>query len=130
MTVLTIAQISAYYQAMPKRKPGGLLPIETSILAIMVERELQMRPGIHGYDLAKDLALREHRKLLAGHGTIYRALSRLEDARLVTSSWEVLDPQAEPDRPRRRFYRVTPAGVEALATAAAVGVPSLQPIEG
>jgi PadR family transcriptional regulator PadR len=41
--------------------------------------------------------------------TIYRALARLEAARWVTSTPEEIDPAHE-GRPRRRLYRLTPAG--------------------
>ena len=114
---------------MPKRVPNTLFPIEKSILVVMVDRELQMRPGIHGYDLAKELAQRENRSRLAGHGTIYRALSRLDEAGLITGVWEAVDPEAKPGRPRRRLYRVTTAGAQALAAAEPAGA-ALQLVEG
>jgi DNA-binding PadR family transcriptional regulator len=43
--------------------------------------------------------------------TVYRVLDRLEDAGWITGSWEVLP--AGQNRPRRRYYRLTAAGVEA-----------------
>jgi DNA-binding PadR family transcriptional regulator len=49
-------------------------------------------------------------------GTVYPALAKLEDDRLVTSHWE--DPvvaQAE-KRPPRRYYELTTAGSERLRT--------------
>jgi PadR family transcriptional regulator, regulatory protein PadR len=43
-------------------------------------------------------------------GTLYPILLRLEKAGVLTSRWE--DDRAEDlGRPRRRFYRITPAGV-------------------
>jgi hypothetical protein len=51
---------------------------------------------------------------LTAHGTLYKALARLERAGMLTSSWE--DPglaEAE-SRPRRRLYRVTPSGEQAV----------------
>jgi PadR family transcriptional regulator PadR len=41
--------------------------------------------------------------------TIYRMLERLAEARWVTSRWE---EEVEPGKPRRRYYRLTPHGVE------------------
>lgn len=42
---------------------------------------------------------------------VYAVLDRLEDAGWVTGVWEKLGPGEQ--RPRRRFYRLTGAGVEA-----------------
>jgi DNA-binding PadR family transcriptional regulator len=43
-------------------------------------------------------------------GQVYRALSRLEDAGLVTSEWEDPDAAVQQKRPRRRYYDATAAG--------------------
>ena len=58
------------------------------------------------------------RKLTAT-GTLYRALHRLEAGGLVENWWEDPDEAAEAGRPRRRFYRITPAGGAALKAARA-----------
>ncbi|MGD2067975.1 MAG: helix-turn-helix transcriptional regulator [Gemmatimonadota bacterium] len=49
-----------------------------------------------------------------GGGTVYKILRRLERSGLVAGHWE--DPSvAEAERrPRRRYYRLTPAGGAAL----------------
>nr|WP_229835759.1 PadR family transcriptional regulator [Dactylosporangium sucinum] len=44
-------------------------------------------------------------------GTLYPILHRLQEAGWVTALWEDIDP-AEAGRPARRFYRLTPDGVE------------------
>lgn len=41
--------------------------------------------------------------------SVYILLAKLEDAGLVASEWEQRD-DADDDRPRRRFYRLTPEG--------------------
>lgn len=41
--------------------------------------------------------------------TVYGVLDRLEDAGWITGRWE--DQHPEPNKPRRRFYRLTPTGV-------------------
>lgn len=51
-------------------------------------------------------------------GTIHPVLARLEAAGWVESEWEAVDPSAV-GRPRRRFYRLTPAGTEQARTALA-----------
>ncbi|MGH9323297.1 MAG: PadR family transcriptional regulator, partial [Vicinamibacteria bacterium] len=43
-------------------------------------------------------------------GTVYRALSRLEERKLVASSWEDPEVAVREKRPRRRYYEVTEAG--------------------
>ena len=43
-------------------------------------------------------------------GTLYPILLRLESAGWFVSRWESIDPAAA-GRPRRRFYRLTPGGL-------------------
>jgi DNA-binding PadR family transcriptional regulator len=50
-------------------------------------------------------------------GTVYPALRRLERDLLVSSSWEAEDDALKESRPARRYYVLTPAGVEAERTA-------------
>jgi DNA-binding PadR family transcriptional regulator len=49
-------------------------------------------------------------------GTIHPILARLEGVGWLTSRWEEIDPRAE-GRPARRYYHLTPDGLE-LARAA------------
>jgi PadR family transcriptional regulator, regulatory protein PadR len=49
-------------------------------------------------------------------GTVHPILARLETVGWLTSRWEDIDPRTE-GRPARRYYRLTPAGLE-LARAA------------
>jgi PadR family transcriptional regulator, regulatory protein PadR len=44
-------------------------------------------------------------------GTVHPILARLETAGWLQSRWEEIDPRAE-GRPARRYYRLTPDGVE------------------
>lgn len=50
-------------------------------------------------------------------GTVYPALRRLEEAGYVTSEWEKAHVAHADLRPRRRYYKVTRAGRQALAEA-------------
>lgn len=43
-------------------------------------------------------------------GTLYPILIRFEDAGLLTSEWEEIDP-SEAERPRRRLYKITGHGI-------------------
>jgi PadR family transcriptional regulator PadR len=49
-------------------------------------------------------------------GSVHPFLARLEGVGWLTSRWEEIDPRAE-GRPARRYYRLTPDGLE-LARAA------------
>ncbi len=113
-----------------RRKKGALIPIEVSVL----EAALGLRAGgteaAHGFLIAKVIQDLTGARLLTAHGTLYRALHRLEQARFMESFWE--DPRLalEQGRPIRRFYRVTAAGEQALARAKAdeeVGLSTLTP---
>jgi PadR family transcriptional regulator PadR len=44
-------------------------------------------------------------------GTVHPILARLESVGWLTSRWEEIDPRAE-GRPARRYYRLTPDGLE------------------
>ena len=102
-----------------RRKPGTLVPLEQAIC--LAARALRRR-GIatfHGFLIARELTALADSRRLTGHGTLYRALARLEGMGLLESRWE--DPQqaADEGRPRRRLYEITEAGLKAAATAEA-----------
>ncbi len=50
-------------------------------------------------------------------GTVYPALSTLERKQLVASRWEEEGPAHSNGRPRRKYYRVTAEGSDALREA-------------
>jgi DNA-binding PadR family transcriptional regulator len=112
---------------MPRRKPGTLLPLETEILGAALALRRSGEASFHGFGLAH--AMREHRgsKALTGHGTLYKALGRLEDLGLLASRWE--DAAAAQGRPRRRLYELTGEGarVAERATAEATPAPATGP---
>jgi DNA-binding PadR family transcriptional regulator len=94
-----------------RRKAGAILPIEESILRVGVSSGSEF----HGFEMAKQLRGSGEARRLTSHGTLYKALSRMETAGLLESHWE--DPQkaADEGRPRRRLYRITGAGEVALS---------------
>lgn len=49
-------------------------------------------------------------------GTVYRALSKLEERGLLKSQWEPANEALREKRPRRKYYEVTPSGEEELTT--------------
>ena len=119
---LTNKHISAYNPAV-RRKPGGLVPLETSILLAAAGMRTAETPDFYGYQIAKQLADVSDRRLLTAYGTLYRALGRLEKMGLLQSHWE--DPQraADENRPGRRLYALTGEGLS-VARASEVNAPA------
>ncbi|MDO8616925.1 MAG: helix-turn-helix transcriptional regulator [Dehalococcoidia bacterium] len=102
-----------------RRKAGSLVPLELSILEAGIELVVRGAPYFHGFLIAKEIKEREDARLLTAHGTLYKALDRMQKAGLLESEWENPIAAAADGRPRRRLYRVTAAGEAALATARA-----------
>lgn len=109
-----------------RRKEGTILPIEESILRVAVG----LNKEFHGFEAAKHLQEIDNARRLTAHGTLYKALSRMEKAGLLESRWE--DPQhaADEGRPLRRLYRVTGAGQVALSRLEAARASRPRPQEG
>lgn len=102
---------------MPRRKPGTLLPLETEILEAALSMLRSERATFHGFGLAHAMREQTGSRSLTGHGTLYKALSRLEQFGLLTSRWE--DAAAAEGRPRRRLYELTRQGAHVAEQAAA-----------
>ena len=94
-----------------RRRQGRPVPLETAILGVFVAQRLA---GIHGFALAKLLADATSSALTA-HGTLYRALERMEAAGWLRSDWEDPAVSAGAGRPQRRLYWITPEGRAVLA---------------
>ncbi len=107
-----------------RRKPGTLVPLEVSILSAAVALLFGGEPEFHGYAVARELKDREEARRLTAHGTLYRALERLQNAGLLQSRLEDPEVAAAEQRPRRRLYQVTAAGELALAKALAPAEPN------
>lgn len=99
---------------MPRRRAGVLLPLEEAILEHGLLRVRRGDPEFHGFALAEALGEGSLNGRLLGHGTLYKALGRLERGGLLESRWEEIDPTAV-GRPARRLYRVTGGAAGALA---------------
>ena len=102
-----------------RRKPGTLLPIELDILEAAMALRSGGAPRFHGFQLAKQLAGEAPARALTAHGTLYKALQRLEEAGFLASRWEDAEVAAGEGRPRRRLYEVTGAGERAVPAAEA-----------
>ena len=103
-------QIYAYNICM-RRKPGELIKIEQTILLAAITLRMRGDVEFHGFGIALEIGDRKGARLLTGHGTLYRALTRLAKMGYLKSRWE--DPQLseEQGRPRRKLYSLTSSGV-------------------
>ena len=99
---------------MPRRKPETLLPLEIEILGVALSMG---RATFHGFGLAQAMREQGGARALTGHGTLYKALGRLEEFGLLTSRWE--DPATVEGRPRRRLYQLTGQGARVAEQALA-----------
>jgi PadR family transcriptional regulator, regulatory protein PadR len=104
---------------MPRRKPGTLLPLETEILGAALSMRRSGEATFHGFGLAHMMREQAGSRALTGHGTLYKALGRLEEGGLLTSRWE--DTAAAEGRPRRRLYELTGQGIRVAEQALADG---------
>ena len=100
-----------------RRKKGQLLPLEVSVLEAGIELQSRRVPEFYGFLIAKEITEREGAAKLTAYGTLYKALSRMEEVGLLTSYWENHVIAEVDSRPRRRLYTVTAQGETALVTA-------------
>ena len=68
---------------------------------------------LHGYAIVEEISRRSEGEFDLAEGTIYPALHRLEEAGLLSSSWEVVSGR------RRRVYALSHSGVDAVRERAA-----------
>ena len=102
---------------MPRRKPGTLLPLETEILGVALMMLRSGRATFHGFALAQTMREHSGSRALTAHGTLYKALARLEESGHLTSRWE--DAETAEGRPRRRLYELTGPGARVAEQARA-----------
>ena len=77
---------------------------DTLLLALL---ELE---SMYGYQIVKEVEHRSSGYFAFKEGTLYPALHRLERANLLEGNW-----QDAPNSLRRRYYRITAKGLQALA---------------
>jgi len=93
---------------MPRRKSETLLPLEIEILDAALAMLPSGQATFHGFGLAQTMRVGSASRSLTAHGTLYKALGRLEEFGLLTSRWE--DATVAEGRPRRRLYELTSQG--------------------
>jgi DNA-binding PadR family transcriptional regulator len=92
---------------MARRRPGSLVALELEILEVALSLHEAGEGTFHGFGLARHLRERNRARSLTAHGTLYKALGRLEEFGLLRSTW---DAEGIDGRPRRRLYELTPDG--------------------
>ena len=107
---IDFATIPSYSSGMPRRKAGELIAIEVDILVEALRVTTAGQVEFHGFALAKQLRDGRQSQGLIAHGTLYKALGRLEDVGMLESTLEDPDIAADEGRPRRRLYRITSQG--------------------
>jgi DNA-binding PadR family transcriptional regulator len=100
-----------------RRREGALIPLEVAILGAGLSVRSAREPEFHGFQLARELRDPDGARGLTAHGTLYKALDRMERGGFLQSRWEDPDVAAEQGRPRRRLYRVTADGQRAFENA-------------
>ncbi len=90
-----------------RRAPQDHLPLTVPVFQILLSLSDQ---DLHGYAIIQDVRQRTDAEVELTASTLYAAIKRLLDARLVA---EVdTRPGPEDDDPRRRYYRITPLGLD------------------
>lgn len=93
-----------------QRQPEDFLPLSNAVFHILIA----LADGeAHGYGIMQDAAKRSGGSVRLGAGTLYGAVNRLLQDRLIEESDERPDP--EMDDSRRRYYRLTHLGGRVLA---------------
>ena len=87
-----------YTSLMPRRRAGVLLPVEEAILAVGLRCLYDEEPEFYGFAIAELLADGADAGRLLGHGTLYKALGRLEQGGLLESRWEDIDARSKDGR--------------------------------
>jgi DNA-binding PadR family transcriptional regulator len=90
-----------------RRLPQQFLPLTVAVFQMLLS--LSDR-DLHGYAIIQDIRERTENEVELTASTLYAAIKRLLDGRLI----EELDsrPGPEDDDPRRRYYRITPLGMD------------------
>jgi transcriptional regulator len=89
-------------------RPKADLPQGT--LDLLILRVLAVGP-LHGYAIARRIQLLSREVLAVQQGSLYPALHRLENRRLLAADWKRSDTGRE-----AKFYRLTPRGRAHLAS--------------
>ena len=94
---------------MPTRKEESeRIALLQGTLDLLILNVLQLGP-VHGQGIARAILRQSEETFFVDHGSLYLALQRLEDGRLISAKWGV----SENNR-KARFYTLTAKGREQL----------------
>ena len=79
-------------------------------LALMILKTLETIGSQHGYGIARRIEQTSDHRLMVNYGTLYPALSKLEQEGYVSAEWGVSD-----NNRRAKYYTLTRAGRRRLA---------------
>ena len=97
-----------------RRPPEDFLPLSVPVFQILLSVSDM---DLHGYAIIQDIARRTDQEVALTASTLYAAIKRLLDERLIQEL--EMRPDTASDDPRRRYYRITPAGLEVACLEAA-----------
>jgi PadR family transcriptional regulator, regulatory protein PadR len=81
-------------------------------LDLLILKVLQLGP-VHGQGIARAILRQSEETFFVDHGSLYLALQRLEDSRLISAKWG-----ASENNRKARFYSLTAKGRKQLAAKA------------
>ena len=90
-----------------RSEADSLLPLPPATFHILIAVADEDR---HGYAIIQDVAARTNGALKLSPGTLYRSIQRMLEQGLLVEPRE--RPAPEEDDERRRYYRITPLGLE------------------
>ena len=89
--------------------PKSTVELLQGTLDVLVLKTLSWAP-MHGYGMARWIQQVTNDALQLEEGTLYPALYRLENKRMIESQWGTTE-----NNRRAKYYRITPAGRKQLA---------------
>lgn len=90
-------------------KLDDVLPLTPTVFHMLVALAGGPR---HGYAMAQEVEELSEGRMVMGPGTLYGSLSRMQDQGLIQEAENPGEDGLHADR--RRYYRITPLGSEAL----------------
>ncbi len=91
------------------RNLNDLLPLTPTVFHVLVAVASGPR---HGYAVAQEVEELTEGRIVMGPGTLYGSLRRMQDAGLIAETENPGEEGQHADR--RRYYKMTPLGREAL----------------
>ncbi len=88
------------------KKSTDLLPLPVAEFQILLALVDESR---HGHGIKLEVAERTEGRVVMGPGTLYTAIKRMQDRALIE---EQAAPRTDADDDRRRYYAITPFGLE------------------